>query len=84
MEIERDVEIQVLKGEEDPEGNFRAGFSSGPHASRKLPAYSEEERAAYLGPSVVSRIRSVFASGGAGAAGAVASAISRVPIRNGW
>ncbi len=81
MEIERDVEIQVLKGEEDPEGNLRAGFSSGPHASRKLPAYSEEERAAYLGPSVVSRIRSVFASGGAGA---VASAISRVPIRNGW
>lgn len=82
MEIERDVEIQILEGEKDPKGNLRAGFSSGPHASRKLPAYSEEERAAYLGPSVVSRIRSVFASGGVGKA--VTSAINRAPIRNGW
>jgi hypothetical protein len=86
MEIERDVEIQIIEGEKDPEGNLRAGFSSGPHASRQLPAYSEAERRSNLGSTVVDHIRSVFAlardadRGNAPATGQIGAA----PFRGGW
>jgi hypothetical protein len=86
MEIERNVKIQILEGEEDPKGNFVAGFSSGPHASRKLPHYSKAERATALGRPVVDRIRAVFASARTGRQfkSADTSAVKTVPFRDGW
>jgi hypothetical protein len=81
MEIERDVKIQIVEGEKDPKGALRAGFSSGPHASRKLPAYSETERKRGLGFSAVRRIRSVF---GAGRGGEQPPKVGAAPLRGGW
>jgi hypothetical protein len=90
MEIERNVKIQIVEGEKDPKGNFRAGFSSGPHVSGNLPGYSKAERMLYLGPLFVDRIRSVFApaqhseQGNAPDARSAASTIAPMPLRNGW
>ncbi len=61
MEIERNVKVQIVEGEKDPKGNLLAGFSSGPHASGRLPAFSEAERREGLGQGAIDRIRSVFA-----------------------
>lgn len=82
MEIERNVEIQIIEEEKDPEGNLKAGFSSGPHASQKLPVYSEAERRSNLGPFVVERIRSVFALARDTKQNQAAAAST--PLRGGW
>ena len=88
MEVERDVEIQIIEGEKDPKGSLKAGFSTGPHASGHLPAYSETERTKGLGSSAVDRIRSVLRASGRGGqaqrAGARGSTRRVIPLRNGW
>jgi len=87
MEIERNVKIQIVG---DPDGNLKAGFSSGPHAGRRLPSYSQAERRVNLGPKMIDRIRSAFAPA---AKAQEQPAAAKVPthhrnrpfsLRNGW
>lgn len=70
MEIERDVKIQIVESEKDPKGSLKAGFSTGSHASQRLPAYSRRERRQNLGLSAVRNIYSALGN--------------KIPLRGGW
>lgn len=89
MEVERDVKFQIVGREKDPEGNLRAGFSSGPHASPDLPGYSKGERMLYLGPNFVDRVQLVFAPAQDSDQGKAANVVAMTPmvertLRDGW
>ena len=58
MEIERDVAVELVHEENDPKGNSRASFSSGPRSGSLFPTYSDAELKK-LGP-VGDQIRDLF------------------------